>query len=60
VSQAAAERRTAKRGCSEAMLREAVLAIVSRPEDEVYICRRQDRVAGHSGAVYPAQVGVQP
>jgi tRNA (mo5U34)-methyltransferase len=31
------------RACAEAMLRSAGFAIVDRPEDEVFICRRADR-----------------
>ena len=42
------------RACSEAMLRSAGFQIVGHPEDEVFICRRQDRPADGYGAVYPA------
>jgi tRNA (mo5U34)-methyltransferase len=38
--------------CSEALLRSAGFAIVARPEEEVFICRRQER-SGGSRAVYP-------
>jgi tRNA (mo5U34)-methyltransferase len=40
------------RACSEALLRSAGFAIVARPEEEVFICRRQE-VPGGSRAVYP-------
>jgi tRNA (mo5U34)-methyltransferase len=40
------------RACSEAMLRSAGFAVVARPEDEVFICRRQE-LPGGSHAVYP-------
>jgi tRNA (mo5U34)-methyltransferase len=40
------------RACSEAMLRSAGFAIVARPEEEVFICRRQE-LPGGSRAVYP-------
>ncbi|HET8728704.1 MAG TPA: TIGR04290 family methyltransferase [Alphaproteobacteria bacterium] len=44
------------RSCVEAMLRSAGFAILDRPEEEVFICRRTDR--GHdAGAVYPAKAG---
>jgi tRNA (mo5U34)-methyltransferase len=39
--------------CSEALLRSAGFEIISHPEQEVYICRRQERQDG-SLAVYPA------
>jgi tRNA (mo5U34)-methyltransferase len=38
--------------CSEAMLRSAGFAIIARPEEEVFICRRQE-LPGGSRAVYP-------
>ena len=40
------------RACSEAMLRSAGFAIIARPEEEVFICRRQE-LPGGSLAVYP-------
>lgn len=40
--------------CTEAMLRSAGFEIVSRPEEEVYVCRRGAPAWG-AGAVYPAQ-----
>jgi tRNA (mo5U34)-methyltransferase len=40
------------RACSEAMLRSAGFAILARPEEEVFICRRQE-LPGGSRAVYP-------
>ena len=40
------------RACSEAMLRSAGFAVVARPEEEVFICRRQELPDG-SHAVYP-------
>ena len=40
------------RACSEAMLRSAGFAIIARPEEEVFICRRQE-LPGGSRAVYP-------
>ncbi len=43
------------RACSEAMLRSAGFAVLSHPEDEVFICRRSERTAGGYGAVYPAR-----
>jgi tRNA (mo5U34)-methyltransferase len=52
---------TPNRACTEAMLRSAGFTIESRPEDEVYICRRQDRPPGEYGAVYPARpMGARP
>ena len=45
---------TPNRACTEAMLRASGFDIVSRPEQEVYICRRVDRASGDYGAVYPA------
>jgi tRNA (mo5U34)-methyltransferase len=45
------------RACTEAMLRSAGFAIVSRPEQEVYICRSTS-LPDDSGAIYPAR-GVQ-
>jgi tRNA (mo5U34)-methyltransferase len=38
--------------CSEAMLRSAGFQILARPEEEVFICRRQE-LPGGSRAVYP-------
>ena len=44
------------RACTEAMLRSAGFAILSHPEDEVYICRRLDKAPNDGyGAVYPAR-----
>lgn len=40
------------RACAEAMLRSAGFAIIARPEEEVFICRRQE-LPGGSLAVYP-------
>jgi tRNA (mo5U34)-methyltransferase len=42
------------RACAEAMLHSAGFEILSRPEDEVYVCRASDAKAD-CGAVYPAQ-----
>lgn len=42
--------------CSEAMLRSAGFAVLSHPEQEVYVCRRVERnVMEGYGAVYPAR-----
>jgi tRNA (mo5U34)-methyltransferase len=41
------------RACSEAMLRSAGFKIIAHPEDEVFICGRQE--IEHEHAVYPAQ-----
>jgi tRNA (mo5U34)-methyltransferase len=38
--------------CSEALLRSAGFAIIARPEEEVFICRRHE-LPGGSQAVYP-------
>ncbi len=43
------------RACSEAMLRSAGFAVLSHPEDEVFICRRSERAPDGYGAVYPAR-----
>ncbi len=44
------------RACSEAMLRSAGYAIVSHPEEEVFICRHVERAPDNGyGAVYPAR-----
>jgi tRNA (mo5U34)-methyltransferase len=43
--------------CAEAMLRSAGFEILSRPEGEVWLCRRQARPEW-SGAVYPACRGL--
>ena len=43
------------RACAAAMLRSAGFAILSHPEEEVFICRREARAPGGYGAVYPAQ-----
>jgi tRNA (mo5U34)-methyltransferase len=40
------------RACSEALLRSAGFAILARPEEEVFICRRQE-LRGGAHAVYP-------
>ena len=42
------------RACAEAMLRSAGFAIIGHPEDEVYICRRTERLYP-AGAAYPAR-----
>jgi tRNA (mo5U34)-methyltransferase len=42
------------RACSEALLRSAGFAVVARPEEEVFICRRQE-LPGGSQAVYPTK-----
>lgn len=42
------------RACSEALLRSAGFAILSHPEEEVFVCRRQALLHG-SQAVYPAR-----
>ncbi|MBV9520019.1 MAG: TIGR04290 family methyltransferase [Hyphomicrobiales bacterium] len=42
------------RACVEAMLRSSGFEIVSRPEEEVYICRAA-KAPGGEGAVYPAK-----
>jgi tRNA (mo5U34)-methyltransferase len=44
------------RACTEAMLRSAGFDIESRPEREVYICRRRE-TGGESGAAYPKRGG---
>ncbi len=41
------------RACSEALLRSAGFAILARPEEEVFICRRQELLGGPH-AVYPS------
>jgi tRNA (mo5U34)-methyltransferase len=41
------------RACVEAMLRSAGFEILSRPEQEVYVCGTAERE--ESGVVYPAQ-----
>lgn len=46
------------RACTEALLRNAGFAIESRPEDEVYLCRRVAAASG-AAAVYPS-TGAQP
>ena len=44
------------RACSEAMLRSAGYAVLSHPEEEVFICRHEARGPGNGyGAVYPAR-----
>jgi tRNA (mo5U34)-methyltransferase len=47
------------RSCSEALLRSAGFAILSHPEEEVFVCRRQELPDG-SRAVYPAQQQASP
>jgi tRNA (mo5U34)-methyltransferase len=42
------------RACSEALLRSAGFEIIRHPEEEVFVCRRQELPAG-SRAVYPAR-----
>ena len=44
---------TPNRACTEAMLRSAGFDILSRPEDEVYLCRRTIAPTG-PGAAYPS------
>jgi tRNA (mo5U34)-methyltransferase len=46
------------RACMEAMLRSAGFAILTHPEDEVYVCRRVEAPYG-PGAVYPASGGAR-
>jgi tRNA (mo5U34)-methyltransferase len=41
--------------CAEAMLRSAGFDILSRPETEVYLCRRTEAPPYGPGAVYPAR-----
>jgi hypothetical protein len=41
------------RACVEALLRHAGFDILSHPEEEVFVCSRQERSHGF-GAVYPA------
>jgi tRNA (mo5U34)-methyltransferase len=43
------------RAGTEAMLRSAGFAILQRPEEETYLCRRMDRPDGNYGPVYPAR-----
>ncbi|MBN8900822.1 MAG: methyltransferase, TIGR04290 family [Rhodospirillales bacterium 69-11] len=43
------------RAGTEAMLRSAGFDILSRPEEETYLCRRVDRADADYGAVYPAR-----
>ena len=43
------------RAAVEAMLRSAGFAIVSRPEDETYVCRRMPCDVQEYGAVYPSR-----
>lgn len=45
------------RACTEAMLRSAGFEIMSRPEDETYLCRRIERPHAEYGPVYPARGG---
>jgi tRNA (mo5U34)-methyltransferase len=45
------------RACTEAMLRSAGFGIMSRPEDETYICRRVTRPEPDYGPVYPHRGG---
>ncbi|MBV9135955.1 MAG: TIGR04290 family methyltransferase [Hyphomicrobiales bacterium] len=46
------------RACVEAMLRSSGFEIVSRPEEEVYVCRAA-KATGGEGAVYPAKGSTQ-
>lgn len=43
------------RACTEAMLRSAGLDIMSRPEEETYLCRRTPHHDPAYGAIYPAR-----
>jgi tRNA (mo5U34)-methyltransferase len=43
------------RACTEAMLRSAGFVILSRPEEETYLCRRGPRPDPTYGPVYPAK-----
>jgi tRNA (mo5U34)-methyltransferase len=43
------------RACTEAMLRSAGFEIMSRPEEETYLCRRVERADMEYGPVYPAR-----
>jgi tRNA (mo5U34)-methyltransferase len=43
------------RAAAEAMLRSAGFAVLSHPEEEVFVCRRVNRDSGDYGAVYPAR-----
>jgi tRNA (mo5U34)-methyltransferase len=45
--------------CSEALLRSAGFAIIGHPEEEVFVCRRQELPDG-SRAVYPARRQASP
>ncbi len=45
------------RACTEAMLRSAGFAIVSRPEEETYLCRWMPAPDPAYGPVYPAREG---
>jgi tRNA (mo5U34)-methyltransferase len=45
------------RACVEAMLRSAGFGILSRPEEETYICRREQPADAAYGPVYPAREG---
>ena len=45
------------RAGTEAMLRSAGFAILSHPEEEVFVCRRVSCEGGEYGAVYPARPG---
>ncbi len=48
------------RACSEAMLRSAGFSVISHPEEEVFICRREERSSEKYGAVYPTRAGERP
>lgn len=48
----------ANRAGTEAMLRSAGFEILSRPEDETYLCRRGARPDAEYGAIYPASAEV--
>jgi tRNA (mo5U34)-methyltransferase len=47
------------RACSEALLRSAGFAIISHPEEEVFVCRRRE-LPGGSRAVYPTRRQASP
>lgn len=46
---------TPNRACTEAMLRSAGFLILSRPEEETYLCRKGPRPDPAYGPVYPAR-----
>jgi tRNA (mo5U34)-methyltransferase len=47
------------RACSEALLRSAGFAIISHPEEEVFVCHRRE-LPGGSRAVYPTRRQASP